>query len=343
MNAAVPEQARPVVVRKAVAPAPASLSATGYAVLALCAIVAARGVAPALPGTTTGIARLISAAVWFAACVSQLVAAGGIALSVRLLGTVFAVPSLGIGFRFTALGAGLGAVALVAASATRPLEAELATLLALIGFIVPAAILPFLFSRRPLRSTALAVAFASAAIALDLIGYELSRRPGAGEGAFAMIASAIGLIGSSADVLAATFAARALSANWRAARSTLVFATATTALSLFLARLGESHTAPTLLVLVHRVVEALTQHRFAAIPDVIEALVTLFVLCSAGALLRIRARNDVRAALSLLLLARTCAPAPIAAMLSIASALLLARAVIDPHLIPERETSKSLN
>jgi hypothetical protein len=96
------------------------------------------------------------------------------------------------------------------------------------------------------------------------------------------------------------------------------------------------------LVLAHRVVDALTQHRFAAIPDVIEAAVTIFVLCVAGALLRVRARNDVRATLSLLLLARTCAPAPIAALLSISSALLLARAVIDPHLIPERETSKSM-
>ena len=78
MNAAVPEHASALPLRPATAPKALSLSATGYALLALCAIVAARGIAPALPGTTTGIARLISAAVWFAACVSQLIAAGGI-------------------------------------------------------------------------------------------------------------------------------------------------------------------------------------------------------------------------------------------------------------------------
>jgi hypothetical protein len=342
MNAAVPEHASALPLRPATAPKALSLSATGYALLALCAIVAARGIAPALPGTTTGIARLISAAVWFAACVSQLIAAGGIVLSVRLLGTLFAIPSLGIAFRFTALGAGLGVVALVAASATRPLEAELATLLALIAWIVPTTILPFLFGRRVLRATALGVAFASAAMALDLVGYELSRRPGAGEGAFAFGCSVLAFLAVFADAASAIFATRALSANWRGARTTIVVASAITLSCLLLARLGESHTAPTALVLAHRVVDALTQHRFAAIPDVIEAAVTIFVLCVAGALLRVRARNDVRAALSLLLLARTCAPAPIAALLSISSALLLARAVIDPHLVPERETSKSM-
>ena len=280
---------------------------------------------------------------WFAACMSQLVAAGGIALCVRLLATLFAVPSLGIAFRFTALGAGLGVVALVAASATRPLDAELATLLALIAWLLPATILPFLASRRALRATAATVALTSLALGLDLIDYELARRPGSSEGAFALVASALAFVALIADMAAAVFATRALSGNWRKARANIVFALMASALLLLLSRAGESHTAGSLLVLAHRLVDALTLHRFAAVPDAFEAAATLFLLSAAGALLRVRARSDVRAALSLLLLARTCAPAPIAALLSIASALLLARAVLDPHLVPERESAKSMN
>jgi hypothetical protein len=53
-----------------------------------------------------------------------------------------------------------------------------------------------------------------------------------------------------------------------------------------------------------------------------------------------RLRADVRAALSLMLLARTCAAAPVSALLSFTSALLLARAVTDPHLLPEPRRAK---
>ncbi|HET9933383.1 MAG TPA: hypothetical protein VFQ35_21915 [Polyangiaceae bacterium] len=343
MNAAVPEQARPTEARAPAVDTSSSVTASGFAALSLCAILAARGLAPALPGTATGIARLIGATVWFAACVSQLVAAGGIALSVRLLGVVFSLPSLGIAFRFVGLGAGLSVITLVAASATRPLDGELGKLLALAAWILPACTLPFVFSRRALRPMALAVSLAVLASGVDLVAYEAARRATASDGLLGPISLALSMLSLMADAATAVFSARALSSSFRRARTPIVIALALTVLALVLARVGSSHTAPTLLVLVQRFVEALSPER-PAISDALQATVAVFSLMSVAALLVLRrGRHDVRAALSLMLLARTCAPTPIAALLSITSALLIARAVNDPHLVPERETAKSMN
>lgn len=343
MNAAVPEQARPVATPAPTVPSSSSVTACGFAVLALCAIVAARGLAPALPGTATGIARLIGAAVWFAACASQLVAAGGIALSVRLLGVVFSLPSLGIGFRFAGLGAGLSVITLVAASATRPLEGDLGKLLAVAAWILPACTLPFLFQRRALRPLALSIALATLSSGIDLATYEGLRRAGSSDSLLVPISLGLTLLSLMADVASTVLAGRALSANWRRAVQVLLAPVAITVLLLVLARLGASHSAPGALVLIQRFVEALSPER-AGISGLVQATVALLALTSVAAILAGRlGRHDVRAALSLMLLARTCAPAPIAALLSVTSALLIARAVNDPHLAPERETAKSMN
>ena len=223
MSLAASDDVRPLAAPPAVAPEDPSfgLSTSGFAVLALCAIVAAKGIAPALPGTTTGIAGIISAAVWFAACASQLVAAGGIALCIRLLGNVFSLPSLGIAFRFIMLPAGFSVVALVAASATRPLDADLGKVLALAAVMTPAALLAFLFAHRALKRTALALALATAAGCLDLVTYELSRRSGASDGLSGVIALLLTYLALACDVGAAVFATRSLSANWRQSSRTL--------------------------------------------------------------------------------------------------------------------------
>lgn len=341
MNAAVPEQARPVAARAPAVPS-SSVTACGFAVLALCAIAAARGLAPALPGTATGIARLIGATVWFAACASQLVAAGGIALSVRLLGVVFSLPSLGIAFRFAGLGAGLSVVTLVAAAATRPLDGELGKLLALGSWILPACTLPFLFQRRTLRWFALSVALATVSNGLELTAYEAAHRASASDSVLVPFALALGTCSLLADCACTLLAGRALSPNWRRASQVLLPALAITGLLLALSRLGASHSAPGALVLIQRFVEALSPAR-PAISDSLQGAVALFALTGAGAILVGRVgRHDVRAALSLMLLARTCAPAPIAALLSVTSALLIACAVNDPHLTPERKTANSM-
>ncbi|MFZ5891136.1 MAG: hypothetical protein ACOY0T_08800 [Myxococcota bacterium] len=346
MSAAVPDEARTL----AASPAPArevgqvGVSASAYAALALCAIVAAKGIAPALPGTTTGIAQLISAAVWFAACMSQLVAAGGIALCIRLLGNVFALPSLGIGFRFLAMPAGISVVALVAAAATRPLDGELAKLLAISAVITPAAVLPFLFARRALREGSLAVALATVAASLDLAAYELVRVSRASDNGFALAATLLGFVALACDVSASVFALRAVSTNSRERLGSLAMAGIATSFALALAKLGASHTASSALVLMQRLLEALSTRKTTAIPAMISQGAAVFMLCSSLSLLqKTRVPGDVRAALSLMLLARTCAPAPIAALLSVISALLIARRVTDPHLVPESQTAKSTN
>jgi hypothetical protein len=146
------------------------------------------------------------------------------------------------------------------------------------------------------------------------------------------------------DVGAAVFATRSLSAHWRSAARTLAFAALAAAVGLVLARLGASHTASSALVLMERLVEALTARRWTSIPAGFTHAVALLELWLSAALLRkTRLRADVRAALSLMLLARTCAAAPISGLLSFTSALLLARAVTDPHLLPEQPFTKPVN
>ncbi|MGC4093627.1 MAG: hypothetical protein QM756_38155 [Polyangiaceae bacterium] len=339
--AEAPSSAQPAAER---AEAIGGVSASAFTLLALLAIVAARGIAPALPGTTTGIARWISAAGWFAACVSQLVAAGGIALCVRLLGNVFALPSLGIAFRFTVLPAGISVVALVAAAAARPLEGDLGKLLASAAIVTPAALVPFLFERRLLRHAALGIGLAAAAGVLDLASYELLRRAVTSDGWHGSVALWVSACSLLFDFAAAVLAARAVSADWRASArgvgSALLFA----ACGLALARLGSSHTASSALVLVQRTVEALGMRQAQAIHGGVAHFIALFELFLAATLLRKNhLRADVHAALSMMLLSRTCAGAPVASLLAVTSALLLARAVTVPNLLPEHHAAKSVN
>jgi hypothetical protein len=98
---------------------------------ALLATIIGRGVAPAIPGLTVGIAPFIALSGRVAAFLSQLVAAGGVAAAVRLAGGALRLPKLDLGFRLIALPASAIVVALVMAAWARPLEPELCRMMAL--------------------------------------------------------------------------------------------------------------------------------------------------------------------------------------------------------------------
>ena len=99
--------------------------------VALLATIFGRGVAPAIPGLAVGIAPFILVSGRLSAFVSQLVAAGGVAAAIRLVGGALRLPKLDLGYRMIALPGSAIVVALVVAAWARPLEAELCRVLAI--------------------------------------------------------------------------------------------------------------------------------------------------------------------------------------------------------------------
>src|SRR5688572_2503174 len=152
------------------------LSLVAFLAGAWLAAIGARALSPALPGSAIGIAVLIRSTQCVAACVSQLVAAGGIALCVRLLGTVLPLPGLGVGLRLVAAPTTLAIVALVVSSATRPLEPELTFVLAAALPLSLLAPVPLLFSAKRTRRAALVFLGVGLGSSLELLFLELGRR-----------------------------------------------------------------------------------------------------------------------------------------------------------------------
>lgn len=320
-----------------VARALSGISPGVFAGLSLVALLSARAIAPALPGTATGIAELITATRRFAAGASQLVAAGGIVLCLRLMGTVFTLPSLGVAFRFATLPAGLGVIALVFAAIARPLEPDLGKLLAIAAIVATASAAPFLLALRWGRIPGAVLLGSALAGVLSLFACELGRRAGALDRAQASLA----LLATLAAI-AFELAVSVLAVVWATRTRKRMFATLTATLLLAgalmgLAHAGESHHANASFVLLHRSLEALSQQPLSALPPQLGQTAALLQLLLAGALLSLSGqRPEVRAALTLCLLGGMADGAPVGALLSVSGALLLAAASCDPHATPER-------
>jgi hypothetical protein len=313
------------------------ISPGAFAALALVALLAARGIAPALPGTATGIAELITAMRRFAACASQLVAAGGIVLCLRLMGTVFTLPSLGVAFRFATLPAGLGVIALVFAAIARPLEPDLGKLLAVAAIVATACAGPFLLAQRWARLPGAILLGSALSGVLALLACEAGRRAGTLDRAQSIFALSATL-GSMALELAACILALIWATRTRRRLLTTSAVTLTLAgVLLGFAHVGESHDANAAFVLLHRSLEALSQQPPSALPAELGQAAALLQLLLAGALLVLPGqRADARAALSLCVLGGLAEGAPVGALLSVSGALLLAAASCDPHAPPER-------
>jgi hypothetical protein len=318
-------------------------SPSAFAALALVAMLAARGVAPALPGTATGIAKLITAAGSFAGSATILVAVGGVVLCVHLLITVSTLPSLGVAFRFAITPAVLGVIALVFAAAFfgRPLEPDLGKLLAIAAIVALSATSPFLLGLRWARGPGLVLVASSIAGVLALLACELGRRAGAEDRAQALFALLATSASIAFELLAAVLAIVWVTRTRRRTVTTLAVTFAVALLVMSLAHAGEKHTAGAVLVLLHRSLEALSQQPQSTLPQELGEAASLVQLLLAGALLVLPGRRaDVRAALSLCLVGGMTAGAPIAALLSVAGALLLAAAACDPHATREHLAPK---
>lgn len=312
------------------------VSPSVYALLSLLALLASRGVAPALPGSATGIASWITASAFFAACLSQLLAAGGVVLCIRLLGLVSALPSLGVAFRMAMLPAGLGVVALVAAAAARPLEPDLGRVLAIAAAVASATAAPQLLGSRWGKLPGILLLAMAVTGALDLVADELGARGG---GTLRNVSAvAVAFLATATGVGAALTGLRWAARDRREFAVVVASTAAGVAVVLSAAALGEQHTAGMTLVLLHRSLEALSQRQFFAVPLLLAESATLFLLvASAAMLLAVRTRRaDLRAAVALCLLGSVVPGAPASALLSVAGALLLVRAASDPHAPRER-------
>ncbi len=317
------------------------VSPRAFAILSLLALLTARGLAPALPGSATGIATWINVSGFLAACSSQLLAAGGIALCIRLLSTISALPSLGVGFRLAMLPTGLGVVLLVAAASARPLDGDLGRMLAIAASATPALAAPLLLVLRWGKRPALVLLAIAASGALELASFVAAERPFNATGwPLAALALLACLANCAAAVIAIAWSAEH---QRRALRVGGVILLAVIAL-LAASALGASHRASVFFVLVHRSVEALAGRAAPAVPLLVNESAALILLLSAVSLLaRDGRRADLRAALALCLLSGVSPGAPAAALLGVAGTLLLCTASSDPHVSPEHRARSERN
>lgn len=297
----------------------AGLSLVAFLAAAWLAALGARALSPALPGSAVGIADLIRSTQFAAACISQLVAAGGIALCVRLLGTVLPLPGLGVGLRMVAAPTTLAIVALVVSSATRPLESELTFMLAMALPLVLLAPVPLLFSARRTRFAAAVLACVGVSSVLELLSLELSRR--GAESAAASLRERTMLL----DAAAAGLAVARASGRRFGLPLALLALLALAVLPVLLSRGGGAPNASGLEVFVYRSLEALRAPSLAP-PGVLEHVVALLPFASSLLLLLFGLRGDeLSVALGLCLLGRTSPGAPIATLFGAGASLLTIR------------------
>jgi hypothetical protein len=317
------------------------LSPIAFAGLALLAIVTARALAPALPGSAIGIARLIVFARFVAACASQLVAAGGIVLCLRLLGRVFALPSLGVAFRVIMAPVGLGVISLVAASAARPLGPTIGKLLPFAAVVACASVAPFLLSRRWMRPVGVGLLLLAAAQMFELLAYE-GMRPGTVVDSLRFgLASAGELTSILLDVAFAGVCVAFCAEKPARIAGCLLGALALAMLAMTLADAGEARHASGAWVLLHRSLAAIAQRPLSSIAVGMSEVSSLLALVLGAVVLALPGRPPaLRAALCLCMLGTSGGATPLGALLTVAGALMLAAVSVEPHAAPERSLVK---
>jgi hypothetical protein len=143
---------------------------------ALLATIFGRGLAPAIPGLTVGIAPFIVLSGRLSAFVSQFVAAGGVAAAIRLAFGALRLPKLDLGYRLIALPGSAIVIALVMTAWARPLEPELCRVMALAAIAASFAAAMASVRLHETRAAGLVLASASLSGLSHLLARELVRR-----------------------------------------------------------------------------------------------------------------------------------------------------------------------
>jgi hypothetical protein len=282
---------------------------------ALLATIIGRGVAPAIPGLTVGIAPFIALSGRVAAFLSQLVAAGGVAAAVRLAGGALRLPKLDLGFRLIALPASAIVVALVMAAWARPLEPELCRLMALAA--IAASLSAAIASLRTIDTRASGLVLGSACLSgiSHLIARELvSRAAERLDSGSLRWAVAVATLATLLDLLALALSLAYLGQKKprRSAIGAAVVIVPAVIIGLFAAH-GAAPGAGLLRVLVERVLAQLSRAPAAALPPAVRFAVTTALLIGAGLCVAKpseRGKTSVVLALSLLSLGAPDMPLP---------------------------------
>jgi hypothetical protein len=296
----------------------AGLSLVAFLAAAWLAAFGARALSPALPGSAIGIADLIRSTQFVAACVSQLVAAGGIALCVRLLGTVLPLPGLGVGLRLVTAPTTLAIVALVVSSATRPLEPELTFVLAAALPLSLLAPVPLLFSAQRTRRAAWVFLCVGLGSSLELLFLELGRRGLDLHGRWFSALPAL------LDVAAASVAVLNGARGRRLPLSLLAFALLATVPALFAAS-GSAHSATALEVLLYRSLEALNTPGIGLSGTIGHAIALVPFAASLVLLVESFRGDELCVALALCVLGSAGPGAPLSTLLGAGASLLAIR------------------
>ena len=153
---------------------PAGLPLTLFALLALLASCLGRSIFPALFGAATGLAPWIDRTQHVASILSQVVAAGGVAFSLRAVATTFNQGSLGVGYRMVVIPAATAASVLTMAATGRPLEPDHASALVIAALATAAASAALAMASPATRALGFALILSAVAGAWDLAGIRLS-------------------------------------------------------------------------------------------------------------------------------------------------------------------------
>lgn len=293
-----------------------------FAGLALVATSLAHTIAPALPGSATGIATLIHVTSFIAACTSQLVAAGGIALCLRLVTSVAGWPGLGVAYRMTIVPTTLAVVLFTVTSAARPVAPELGRITAVAAIVAGLVTAPVLCSSVRTRSAGIVIFLAALGASFDLAAYEFARQLGLFQAARSSLGPTIAALALLLDASAALWAL--LWAAQGKGRIALFAVLLVVFILSGLAPAGERQDASGVLIVLYRSLETLASRPLLALPSSIAHSLSLLPIVAGATLLALRGRPaELRAALTLCLLGRTATGAPAAALLSVGAALLL--------------------
>ncbi|HET7544672.1 MAG TPA: hypothetical protein VFK05_32610 [Polyangiaceae bacterium] len=311
---------------------------------ALLATIVGRGIAPAIPGLTVGIAPFITLSGRIAAFLSQLVAAGGVAAAIRLAGGALRLPKLDLGYRLIALPGSAIVIALVMAAWARPLAPELCRMMAFAA--IAAALSGSLASlqTRDTRASGLVLGAAGLSGVAHLSARELMNRIAertlVGSKHWVVAASALATV---LDVVTLALALAYLGqgkARKIAITAALVLVPAL-ALGMYAAH-GSAPGASVLRVLAERALGQLSRAQTSALPRVLRFTVTSALLLAAGACVaKPGARGRASVVLSMSLLSLGAADMPLPALWLVVAALLSPKPVTPSATSATNESSRA--
>ena len=302
-----------------------------------------RGIAPALPGSTTGIERFIVLTSSVTNMLSQLAAAGAVAFVLRLSGTLLVERRLGIAFRTIALPAATAVAALTVAAAHDGLDAEMQGVLAVACLMSVLVSIPFGLLSRGTRALGLLLVLAALASLLHFSALALAIRAGEAASAAAYdFARGVATVGFVMDV-----ALLAFSVVWLGeARGTRI-ATLGAASVLFgftltlLAREGLEPDASAGLVVVARTLDEMSRPPAPFVPAALRyVLEGALGLCAVLCLID-RRRYAFGAVFALALIGRGAVDVPLSALLLCAGSLSLPLLALQNESTPPSSRSRS--